>query len=166
MVEETQEKISAVQEKLHLKANLSEVMVEFDKKANTADVYAKSEIADRIIDEGFDDFWTWEKYNSGLVKLWGADTLRDYKCNQSWGSLYVSGANIDNCMAFPFNLTELIHINCSVHPESKEGNGWFMHGNVFTSGNFLTHTGNWEYVRATSYTAKVKACFEVVGKWK
>ena len=112
------------------------------------------DVVDFVIEQGTSGIWTYRKWSSGLVELWGSVTATVSSTSAS-GYAYFSP---EFSYAFPFTLASVLSVTANVHDP------WCW----AAPGNFTTTKLTVKIVRGSAYTSQFSCLctFAVVGKWK
>lgn len=112
------------------------------------------DVVDFVVEKGTNGIWTYRKWYSGLVELWGS-TSKTFTAASASGYAYFSA---ETTQALPFTLNSLIDATVNV----RDPWGWAVVGNCSTSQLVF------KLVRASAYSSSVTCTctFAVTGKWK
>ena len=132
----------------HAKAVTDDDGVTLDKKFN-----------DYIVEQGTSDGWTYRKWKSGLMEMWGSISgIADV--NTPWSSVYRSSLQINK--AYPISFVEVPNVTLGF--ETPAGNWHWIMAN---SQGFTTATPMYMLMSASSQSSvSYKLNFHVRGKWK
>ena len=114
--------------------------------------------ADYVVEQGFEDIWTYRKWQSGIAECWGAwsGTLSHY--STPFGGYGYNTGDID----LPTNLFTEIPI---VTYSGKINNGFVLTGTV-TNASLTTSTVRGYLVSSASGEQDVTIYFRIIGRWK
>ena len=112
-------------------------------------------VADFVVSRGKTGIWTWEKWNSGIVKCWGITGEKSFTFTGD-GPVYQGGTV--HSYNYPFTLTEVISVNADVIAE-----GYAVPVLLSVSNELQVSA-----VRLCGGNASVKGryAFRVLGRWK
>lgn len=114
---------------------------------------------DYVVEQVSTAYYTYRKWNSGVVECWGKWYAANYAINNAWGYLYESGVN---SIDFPPNLfTGPPVINISVDYATGGILGLEMMGSTTKD-----KTCDFYVVRATPSTLDFQLSWFAVGRWK
>lgn len=65
-------------------------------------------ISDYIVEIGKDGDWTWQKYNSGIIEIFGVHEYEneEISCSRKYGNYYISESLT---LSLPFELVDYVH---------------------------------------------------------
>ena len=114
--------------------------------------------ADYVVEQGFEDIWTYRKWNSGIAECWGvwSGTLTHY--TSVFGGYGYSTGDLD----LPTNLFIEIPI---VTYSGKINNGFVLTGTV-TNASLTTSTVRGYVIASASGEQTVTIYFRIIGRWK
>lgn len=122
-------------------------------------------IDDYVVESSSEGDWTWQKWDSGIVHLWGVHNYADgdIKCATKYGSLYTSG-NLS--LTLPFALVD--HEDTAAITMSVRAAGVDFPAKV--SINSPT-TIQYRWVNPSEYDSNgvynvVRAHIQISGRWK
>lgn len=135
--------------------------------ANTVEgILANLGIADYVVEQGTSGIWTYEKWNSGKIKMKGRTTTT--LSASGWGASGNAYYNSLSPRAFPFTLASVTYFNWYIQGES--GYMMFtMSSSSNTAGGVTTSsTGGLTAGRLVkpSYDLNTDLFFDVEGTWK
>ena len=112
-------------------------------------------IADYVVETGTSGIWVYQKFHSGIVKLWGKKTYTNLAISTSYANSHYRATL---AISFPFTLTSVDYGNVNV---AGQGIDW-------ASFKPIDNTKfNFYWCNAASYTVTTgQATFHVIGKWK
>ncbi len=156
------DKVVVVEESLE---DIQEISVNADTLGGQSpDYYAKaSEVKalsnDYIVEQGTRDGWTYRKWKSGLMEMWGSIS-GNADVTMEWANVYRSTVQINK--AYPISFVEVP--NVTLGWETPAGNWHWVMAN---SQGFTTATPMYMLMSATSQSSvSYKINFHVNGKWK
>ena len=112
-------------------------------------------VADFVVSRGKNEIWSWEKWNSGIVKCWGISGEKTYTFA---GASTVCHSEILHTYTYPVALTEVLSANVNIISEG------FVVPLVFSVAENLQVAA----VRLCGGSPSVKGrySFQVLGRWK
>ena len=123
-------------------------------------------IADYIVETGTSGIWTYEKWNSGKIKMKGRTTTT--LASSGWSTTGNAYYNSLSSRAFPFTLVSVTYFNW--YAQNKGGYMLFTISNPYSNGEGVSvnSTGNLAVGRFTkpSSDLDVDLFFSVEGRWK
>ena len=145
---EDKERTQAIFPRTHAKAVTDDDGVTLDKKFN-----------DYIVEQGTNDGWTYRKWNSGLMEMWGS-VSGNAEVTLEWANVYRCASQINK--AYPISFVEVPNVTIGL--ESPAGT-WYC---IMTNGQgFMKATPMYMLMSASSQNAVYyKINFYVTGKWK
>lgn len=128
--------------------------------ANTVEgILANLGIADYVVEQGTSGIWTYEKWNSGIAKLWGTYTGTSVTPT-AWGNIYASDTipRID----YPFAFTSAPQVQVTPRYTGTGGGFWIYCVGV----GYTTQTPFYGAARGTNTAIVPCIDFYVIGRWK
>lgn len=114
--------------------------------------------ADYIIEQGISGIWTYRKWNSGIIELWGTYSENlTYTANANASGGYRAGTT---SISLPFTLTNII--SAVATPNGTSSNYYSVVSNI----NITTTSVSLSLDRGGAATGTTSVGIEIKGRWK
>lgn len=116
-------------------------------------VIGEDDVSDHVVDHGVSGIWTYRKWRSGLIEMWGNTTV---SLNKAAGTSYAITGDI----AYPFTLKSLPHIQVS------NGGGYLVAFKLNSVTAAYCNLLYWAHSDVGLTNVLQDLYIHVVGKWK